>query len=75
MTLVKRFENSNVSNPKCIAKLSTSCLLSILERMLNSHPCAANKTKETIFMSMEKKVFLPQYPSLSVTAAGKKKVM
>lgn len=75
MTLVKCFENSNVSNPKCIAKLSASCSLSILERMLNSNPCAANKTKEAIFMAMEKKVFLPQYTSLSFIAAGKKKVM
>jgi len=75
MTLVKCFESSNVSNPKCIAKLSTSCSLSVLERRLNSHQCTANKTKETIFTAVEKKVFLPQYPSLSVIASGKKEVM
>lgn len=72
MTLAKCFESSNVSNPKCIAKLSTSCSLSVLERRLNSHPYAANKTKETIFMAVEEKVFLPQYPCLLVIAAGNK---
>lgn len=55
MTLVKCFENSNISNPKCVAKMSTSWSLSILERMLNTHACAVNKLKETIFMAVEKK--------------------
>lgn len=55
MTLVKCFENSNISNPKCVAKMSTSWSLSILERTLNTHACAVNKLKETIFMDVEKK--------------------
>lgn len=55
MTLVKCFENSNVSNPKCVAKMNTSWSLSILERMLNIHACAVNKLKETIFMAVAKK--------------------
>lgn len=74
MTLVKCFENSNVSNPRCVAKMSTSWSLSILEGMLNTHACAVNKPKETIFMAVEKKVFLLQYSSLSVIAVGNKKV-
>lgn len=55
MTLVKCFENSNVSNSKCVAKINTSWSLSILERMLNTHACAVNKLKETIFMAVEQK--------------------
>lgn len=55
MTLAKCFENSNISNPKCVAKMNTSWSLSILERTLNTHACAVNKLKETIFMDVEKK--------------------